>query len=410
MKTATIYLMVKTFLLLTFFLGILSCSKEKSTVKCTENLSFDQPVKISMENMQMSVMADLFNKRNAKKLNYQILTCNTTQSDYDELLKNINTQINEPSNAFEIVLYINKFLDDGDVKLSNILGYSLYTYIASRGEKGIIRHRLYIKENNVFIENKAYNMQTRGIITNMLTYIIENELSMERGNPKSYILIRSENRPIINLKNERDDFYLKKKLNKLFSLNFKEAPGGGTGEDCGGMCESNPQSVCEQDLTYNDYDCKSQPGGICPEADMVNELHNNGLLSTDSISAIFNSELHYSFRDNFLQSSNKGQKYVEYYYALGEMLVDKIPLLLRVKTARTLFKFNTCATLLLNAKDHPNEILINAQLNSELINLLNEYKNIMPNNTEYIFIIDAIISDVNYFSNKNINYIVSNLN
>jgi len=409
MKTATLNLMVKTFLFLTFFLGILSCSKEKSTVKCTEKLTFDQPVKISIENMQLNVLADLFNKGNAKKLNYQILTCNTTQSAYDELLKNINTQINEPSTAFEIVLYTNKFLDDGDVKLSNILGYSLYTYI-SRGEKGIIRHRFYRKENSVFIENKAYNMQTRGIITNMLTYIIENEFSIERGKPKSYILIRSENRPIINLKNERDDFYLKKKLNKLFSLNFKEAPGGGTSEDCGGMCESNPQSVCEQDLLHNDYDCRSQPGGICPEESMVDALYNNGLLSTDSISAIFNSEIHYNFRDNFLQSSNKGQKYIEYYYALGEMLVDNIPLLLRVKTARTLFKFNTCALLLLNAKDHPNEILINAQLNSEIISLLNEYKNIMPNNSEYILILDAIISDVNYFSNKNISYIVSNLN
>jgi hypothetical protein len=168
-------------------------------------------------------------------------------------------------------------------------------------------------------------------------------------------------------------------------------------------------AVCEQDLLHNDYHCKEQPGGICKSTEFVSTLYDSGLMSADSLSYAFDTDLQYDFRDNFLQNYAIGQEYIEYYYILGEMLTDSVSLGLMLQTARVLYEFNSCVQLLLDANNHANDILISSTLKGKILSLLSEYKSLMPNNYEYNVILDKIIADVNLYSENTVSYVVSRL-
>jgi hypothetical protein len=190
--------------------AIISCNKERETTRCTRTLKFDTPLSLSIDDEMFNLSTDLFNKNNERKKNYQISTSIVSPDDYKNIVSHVDSHLNLKSSDYpvEVVIYTKSFLDNKSVSDADIIGYSLYFYIKEENaDAGIIRHKLFIKEANSFVEKRSYDMQTRGVITNMLTYIIFNEFSLEASAPKSYILIRSKETPNIKMKNDRDDFF-----------------------------------------------------------------------------------------------------------------------------------------------------------------------------------------------------------
>lgn len=190
--------------------AIISCNKEREATGCTYTANCDTPLSLSIDNVVFNLTTDLFNKNNERKKNYQISTSIVSPEDYENIVSRVDNHLNLKSSdhPFEIVIYTKSYLDNKSVSDADIIGYSLYFYIKKKNaDAGIIRHKLFVKAENSFIEKRSYDMRTRGVITNMLTYIIFNEFSLEASAPKSYILIRSKEMPNIKIKNDRDDFF-----------------------------------------------------------------------------------------------------------------------------------------------------------------------------------------------------------
>ncbi len=117
-----------------------------------------------------------------------------------------------------------------------------------------------------------------------------------------------------------------------------------------------------------------------------------------------------SFRDEFLNNSIKGRKYITYYYTLGAELKK-----LNYYTSSNILsdfifyqKVYFLANSLQNGSD--NNTIISAQDQSFLLNKINQFKSLDLNNILYQTILNDIENDIINYTNKSKRQILQTLN
>lgn len=372
---------------------LVHCTREPLT-GCQVKGERDTPISIDISSSKIGTKMALYNKANEMKVNYQFADASLDKILFEELKSNVNSLINQNLAPYAIVLYCDKYLDDGLVDQSVIFGYSLYSY-----SDGIIRHKLFQKNNfGQLVENKAYDMQVRTIVTNMLGDILKKEIFPLKTDNKSILLIFNKDKPKIILKNKRDDYLIKTQVSKTLRSFLKEAEPPDE-DDCSLPCLFQPDNACfpgSDDPENPLWTCFPR---YCPKEESQNAIETGGGMSTDSINIAFDTQLDYDFRDDFLINSEKGQKYIDYYYTIGSYITGEISLPLALKTARTLALFNNVMEIMMDPNAPTNQIVIDSTLKSKLESLIEDYKE-LSTDQDYIDILDEILSDLDDYSGK----------
>lgn len=378
-------------LILVVFL-LTECSKETKQATCSPNLKRDFPIKLVVSNQSIDTKIALFNENNVKKVNYQIGDAVLDNESFHLLSSEISSIMDLKLSPFTIVIYCDKYLDDSRIEYESIGGLSIYSY-----QDGVIRHNLFKKDDSgLMIEDKAYDMQVRGIITNMLKEILDREIYPDKKDNKSYVIISLKDIPDIKLRNTRDDYLIKRKLSTIFQSMLKEAPP--TPENCGGFCEIVQDEICEKKFALPEptYECEEAP---CGTNGTFNILDDEESMSTDSLNICLNYGLQYDFRDDFMVNSEIGQMYINYYYTLSSYIDGNLSVSLALTTARRLAEFNNVMLVLLDENAFSNTIVIDTTLKNKLIALIEDYRE-LSTDQEFNDILDVILSDLNNFSGK----------
>lgn len=138
-------------------------------------------------------------------------------------------------------------------------------------------------------------------------------------------------------------------------------------------------------------------------------LIDENAMSTDSVYMAYDTSFQYSYRDDFLMNSAFGNKYIQYYYDLSEFLADEsVSIALMLETADLLIDLNHNLEMLIDTTGYSNSIVVDSAMNTSLVDLLIDYRNI-SSNKEYVDVINDIIYDVNTYSNKTVDYIITDI-
>jgi len=148
--------------------------------------------------------------------------------------------------------------------------------------------------------------------------------------------------------------------------------------------------------------CESSDGGSGPEEGICNKSHAKTASESDNFpdlhsfvtnTFIANDPIHYSFRDNFLNDSDIGKKYIYYYNALSDFLLqeDFFDFNLLNKTIQTMPNVDEAIENILNNGE--NKILIDTEMLNSLIEICDIIQT-KSNNESLNFIIEDLKNDM----------------
>jgi hypothetical protein len=283
-----------------------------------------------------------------------------------------------------IVLYYNEPVSQTfAVTDENIRGISLY-YI----NKKKIMHLLFMKnEQSEFYAVENTKVPVLGVTSNHINYYLENYVFKDPQN-KSYINI-SGNLAVDVWKNRNK--YKRPPLQFELRISKKQVrPQGAT---CGGDCAAGGGICLAVDDGYGtSYGCVltgcvgAREFSILSEANMVERM-------------FFDLDLMYTFRDDFLYNSEKGEDYIYNYYLLSEEYQNSVGIPLALQTALFFKNFNPVMEAFVNPENHLTEVMFTDELTNSLLNLLDKYENITTS-SEGKAALSSIRADINSFRNK----------
>lgn len=295
-----------------------------------------------------------------------------------------------------LVLYSsNMFSRDGDLFENEITGISLF-YVKNEQE---FRHKAFKNNNQKFELTDKFDSFSSSILLPKTLKIISQSLS---PNIKSYLIV-------INSKMDLKEFYLNDILdmqlsdysliskNNLFAETLnQEKYIPHLYSDCNPMNCPGPAEVgCKIDGgPGGGLDCRGDITDICFASSVNLEIEKRSLMLES-----LNLNEARDFRDNFLKSSNKGRSYIDYYYKINYVLqgmdfIKKISLISEYRLAKKIFSIIDDLNYSSNTA-----IMINETDKDLLIDSLTKLKT-LSENKELVLIINAIISDIDLYTNK----------
>ena len=345
----------------------------------------------------------------SNELNDNSNLLNRSNNDYERVYvetDNINTivennfdfvQINNLSEIKWLISYsTQKFSDFEDVFLNNINALSVY-YIT---EDNKFKHILYQKNNGTFeINNDFEGLGSTLILPNTLKSISKDinsaniaflsitntNLSLDGVNLLEENANRNENEYSLL---SADNLFIKvSDNNDVISYRYS---------DCNPMnCDGPPEVGCKiSGDPGGGLECRGDITDICITEETNEEIQERNL----SLQPL-NLDIARNFRDNFLNNSNKGRLYIEYYYKINYILqgmdfIKKVSLISEYELAIKLY------SIINDIENAPNnQILINSDDNDFLVSHLNKMKS-LSRNSEFISILDNLILDINNYTNK----------
>ena len=295
-----------------------------------------------------------------------------------------NITVDNQSMAF--ILYLDFPLSQSySVTDEHLCGISLYQI---KGRK--INHHLFVKnENSEFYEIKNVNIAVPFVSHNHAHFYLENYVFSDPQN-KSYIMIAGNVAKEVWKNPKKYNTNLRYEVKKIYSNtnpSNSKRPIGGT---CSDPCTDGGTGACV---------CNSS-GSSCSSGLCVASTSYNALSLAKSVEKVFiDLDLMYSFRDNLLYNSEKGEEYIDNYYYLSDEYNGKISFVLALKTALFFKDFNPVMEAMLHPDGHKTEIMFDNELSESLLNLLDEYAEITYS-TEGKKMLKSIREDAKNFNNK----------
>ena len=305
----------------------------------------------------------------------------------ERIFENIKISLLKNSDISKIEKVILYTTDENlyDIKLENIKAFSIF----SSEEKDYHTHHLFKKNNDTFSEDKNYIVRANHSLEigdiNQLSYsLMENESSTKWVLFKvKTVGIRKES-PI-----QRTDEFKKVIINNAKTLLVGEglSPCRSASETCPNM---------DYGATCTEEGCISGGGGDGPcSKEQTDETAMQARMTTKN----FDSNFAYDFRDNFLKKSEKGKKYIDYYYKISRISsvydgVNMSNIKDRVKFVTAMYKV---AHILIEGKD--NDIVFDDSTTEVSLNTIKDYSK-LSENKEYKEILKDIEKDVRQFSKK----------
>jgi hypothetical protein len=280
-------------------------------------------------------------------------------------------------------LHISQSLSITDEHIKGISVYKL--------EGNNIMHHLYVKDaESNFSEIENVKVPVPSVTLNHISFYLENYVFTDFQNASSIVLwgdFGVETHKNIR-KYQRTPIKFEVKAHKI------QTGGGMTG--CYG-CYGSDQGSCQTGPTGGSWYCESVIV-LCVAEDI------SGLKITQWMQ-VCNVPLMYSFRDNVLSNSAKGQEYIDNYYYLGGEWKGKISIVLGTQTASVLVNFNSAMEAFLDTDADMDKVVFTPTLSTSLLNLLDSYQNITTS-AKGREILNSIRSDINVLRNKTLGEIL----
>ena len=270
----------------------------------------------------------------------------------------------------------------------HIKGISAYIV---EGDK--IMHHLYVRdEQSNFSEVENVNVAVHSVTINHIFFYLEKYVFTDVQNVSSILLYSDFG--VGTYKN------IKKYSTPMryeVSVRFKAGPtnleqqGGGGYEDGCRYCGGN-DGIC--DFPPPD---PGNPGGgkpICIPSCSGKVAHYGG----EQFAYAYDPYLTYAFINDFLPNSDKGRKYIYYYYYLSEEWADNLNVELALQTASVLENFNPVMSAFLEPDKYMDEVMFSNKLSESIFSLLNSYEKITKS-SEGKEILNSIREDIKMFSN-----------
>ncbi|MDR3047672.1 MAG: hypothetical protein LBU51_08715 [Bacteroidales bacterium] len=252
-------------------------------------------------------------------------------------------------------------------------------------------HHLFVKNEKLkFVEIENTKVAVQLITTNQINYYLENYVFDEVQN-RSYISVGGNFEAEV-WKN-RDDY--KRAPIDRFEIKKTTKNYYGAGAYSRDRCYSPCIGAVDLCSTLN-----GEPMGCTGGMDCSCRTAQSILAEKNRLeNMLFDMDLMYAFRDDFLYSYEKGEEYVDHYYYLSEEYQKRMTLSLALKTALFFNNFNPIMEKFVDADNHLSDIMFNDDLANSLLALLDEYEEI-TNSTEGQAILASIRADINAFKNK----------
>jgi hypothetical protein len=388
MKKFIIGLIAATIVIATLILWACSNNEEKS-VSCGPPVPNDD-IEVEFDILGKSFISEVKIFKydiNENATGIEFAHCKTNEDlllfvEYYCHLNNIKID----NNMLGIILYYDLPISNSNkVDDANIMGISLFTV---NGYK--ITHNLYTKnDKSEFCEEENVKIAVSGIYSNHIHFYLENYVFQNPQN-KSFILFEG------NFPDEFNKNRSKYRVPFKFEIKSKTRGNPNQQNGCESPCTSGYSPRCDL-ATYSCFS-EAEPGCSCEEA----AYSTRGT----QYQKFFKEDLMHNFKDNFLYRFSKGTEYIENYYFLSSEYIDKISIDLAIKTALVLIEFNPIMEDFLNVEMHPSKIIIDDNLFSLIMNLIDEYEKI----TESGYgkgILDAIRDDIKRMKNLTLKEILA---
>ncbi len=379
---------------------VCSCNNSKDGEicnTCAQKPNGKKAMKMAFPNDELSFTFNYYFGNNNQDTHFEFGDCALPSDEFSKLKSSISYLSKQELDPYVIVLYFDRLLSyEMNPKLSDLKGFSVYTHKKKR-----TYHKLFVNENGIFKEFKGFSAEVSSIHTNHLSTILHKVLTTAIEEEKSFLILGDKNY-IGNFPNgKRDELgFLLKNLTLNQTGGFKDVPQPPT-ETCGPGCSTNPpNSYCVWEFGHT---CKMPP--LCPESIAI-PIVQYATNVPDTLYKAFDTTLHYTFRDYFLYDYSLGQKYISYYYEISEFLGEDIPTGLLIQTAYNAYGVNEAISKLLDPSNNGTAIVLNSTLVDNLIDLVNDYKNLYTNATYHQYL-DDVISDLNTFEGKTVNELIA---
>lgn len=108
------------------------------------------------------------------------------EDDWAMLEKNFQKKANTDNHIWDIVLYVDHFLEEGEtISSEDIEGYQVY-FLSDDNE---LHHRLYVKNINDFDNFEYFNCETTGIFSNASVFFIDHILNSDSRKGPGYSIV-----------------------------------------------------------------------------------------------------------------------------------------------------------------------------------------------------------------------------
>ena len=266
-----------------------------------------------------------------------------------------------------------------------IKGISIYNVEGRR----IIHHLFVRDENSDFAEIENVKVAVPFVTFNHAHFYLENYVFPDPQS-KTFMIIHGDFSAKLDMSKYRTGLrFERKRIYSSSNSNSKDMP-----RYCPTPCPRYPDyRVCVSDGHGTPIECRTN---FCVTSEAQSVLQQAEIAIE---SAFFDLDLMYSFRDDLLYNSEKGEEYIDNYYYLSDEYDGKIGFLLALQTAMFFRDFNPVMEALLNPAGHESEIMFDDSLTASLLNLLDEYSD-NTKSAEVKKILKNIREDVNNFNNK----------
>lgn len=322
----------------------------------------------------------------SEQKNYQFNNLEDVEfSNLNELDDEVQTLLIQYNQIDIEDLYVVHSLYDEEEELKAIDMYYLDTLS--------VKHKLLLVENGDCSEVNGYTLDTRTyIFNNFLNLVLKELFISENINIHSIHQFINTNVDVEHLAvveeatgHTPDELYVKLIAKGFENNNWVESS---MVMNCFGPfdCAFMENASCVSPNPTTDPECRTcycSPSGPGPCPAMDNE----------PLFPSFEFSLYREFRDDFLLNSNLGKKYINYFYALGDHLVDvSLPIGVVADITSTLPVLHQKINLLLN-NGNGYSVLINREESLMLEGLFLSLKTLSPNE-DYHMILEDIISDI----------------
>jgi hypothetical protein len=372
----TIKFLSKIVLLFLVIASVVFACKDNSTVdnNVTPNTS-KQSIKFEGEKLTQLYggTTERVNEINNKNQNLKFLMSEISDSDISKLTSLLidKSGIKADPSLTKLIVTYTTGEDLSNVSTKELLGISIF----SKKSEGIMTHQLYRRNNLGTMElDTKYNSDCDLTTIGDFSYIA-GSFSEKSSNiflagyySTSYQLNKPNSPKVTNFSTVVFD-------NANFISSVQGCP-------CGNEFE------CKDDL--------KSCNGLCLTLATNDIAKNKGARTSDMLSENKTRLL----RDNFMNKSSLGQKYVEYYYKLSDLNIRYN----MIKPSNyldylTLGKNLTEILDLLSQNGNDKEVIIDKDLRNQTLELINKYR-VISKNKELKSILDDIENDINLVYNK----------
>jgi hypothetical protein len=161
-------------------------------------------------------------------------------------------------------------------------------------------------------------------------------------------------------------------------------------------CNDPTAAVCEWDGSEGRFKCNvNNPGGPCEESEINNQIG----VTTANAGKTLNSAEAYNFRDHFLSKTEKGRSYINFYYTISRVALEKKSI--NKKSVGQHFDFaakvHSIAQKIQSGTDA--EIIYREDFRKEAQSFINNYRTLSKDKT-YLTALATIEKDLNRFTGK----------